>query len=198
MKKAKGIYCLEIGEWFKSLKIRNSVEPILQLLKESPLAVSYIHRDIATDTELRYYLRKWTQKVHKDYPILYLAFHGHPGCIQVRKENGKSFDYETDDLFATLANKCHRRIIHFGACSVLNIHGNVVNRYLNESGAAAISGYADDVDWVTSSIFEMLYLSLLQQNQFTKPGLRAVRNKLKIMAAPLQKNLKFKMRIRKQ
>ncbi len=197
MKKTKGIYCLEVGEWFNSLKKRSSVEPILQLLHESPLAVPYIHRDIATDTELRYYLRKWTQGRHKDYPILYLAFHGNPGCIQVRKENGKAFDYDTDDLFKLLEGKCHRRIIHFGSCSVLNIHGHTVNRYIQESGAASISGYADDVDWVTSSVFEMLYLSLLQHNQFTKPGLKAVRNKLNNMASRLCEDLKFKMRIKK-
>jgi hypothetical protein len=77
----KGIYCLEVGEWFGGMKKKTSVEPILQLLHDSPLAVPYIHRDIATEVEFRYYLRKWTQSKQKEYPILYLAFHGNPGCI---------------------------------------------------------------------------------------------------------------------
>jgi hypothetical protein len=193
----KGIYCLETGEWFNTLKKKNSVEPLLQLLHDSPLAVQYIHRDIATEVELRYYLRKWTQSKHKDYPILYLAFHGSPGCIHLATENGRSATFSTDDLFELLRDKCHKRVIHFGACSVLKIHGHQVNRYLRDSCAVAISGYAHDVGWVTSSIFEMLYLAELQDNQFTKPGIRAVRNRVNKIASSLSKTLNFKIRIRK-
>jgi len=54
----KGIYCLEVGEWFDSLKEKTSVEPVLTLLHDSLLSVPYIHRDIATEAELHYYLRK--------------------------------------------------------------------------------------------------------------------------------------------
>lgn len=198
MKKAKkGIYCLEIGEWFGTMKNKNSVEPILQLLHDSPLAVPFIHRDIATDVEFRYYIRKWTQGGQKDYPILYLAFHGSPGCICLAKENGHSLDYPTDDLFALLHGKCHRRVIHFGGCSVLNMHGHKVNKYLRDSCAVAISGYENDVNWVTSSVFEMLYLAELQGNQFTRPGIKAVRNRVKKIASSLSKTLDFRIKVRK-
>lgn len=196
-KRKKGIYCLEIGEWFDSLKHKNSVEHVLTLLQDSPLSVSYIHRDIATEVELRYYLHKWTQSKHKDYPILYLAFHGSPGFIHLRKESGHPMSISTDDLFALLKGKCHKRVIHFGACSVLNIHGHTVNRYLRESRAAAISGYANEVGWVISSIFEMLYLAELQENQFTKPGMRAVRGRVRKTVPHLTKMLDFRMRVGK-
>lgn len=196
-KRHKGIYCLEIGEWFGSLKAHNTVEPILSLLNQSPLHVKYIHRDIATASELRYYLRKWVQDKHHDYPILYLAFHGNPGSIQVATENGRPLAFETDELFQLLSGKCRGRIIHFGACSVLNIHGHTVNRYLRESGAVAISGYAASVDWMRSSILEMLYLSELQGNQFTTTGIRAVRRRVRASAARLTQSLKFQVRIRK-
>jgi hypothetical protein len=198
MKKAKkGIYCLEIGEWFGSMKKKHSVEPVLELLHDSPLAVPYIHRDIATKTELRYYLRKWAQNKHVNFPILYLAFHGSPGCIHLAKENGHSDIFSTDDLFDLLTNKCHKRVIHFGACSVLNMHGHKINKYLKDSGAVAISGYRQDVGWINSSIFEMLYLAELQGNQFTKPGLRAAKNRVRKIASPLSKMLNFRMRIRR-
>lgn len=193
----KGIYCLEVGEWFDSLKEKTSVEPVLTLLHDSLLSVPYIHRDIATEAELHYYLRKWTQSKQKDYPILYLAFHGSPGCIYLRKENGQSKTISTDDLFALLQGKCHKRVIHFGACSVLNIHGLTVNRYLRESGASAISGYVNEVYWVPSSAFEMIYLAELQGNQFTKPGMRAVRGRVRKTAPHLAKTLGFTMRVRK-
>jgi len=90
MGKGKGIYCLEIGEWFGTLKKKIAVEPLLELLKESPLEVPYIHGDVSTYDELCYYLRKWIQIKYDDYPILYLAFHGVPGGITISSESGRS------------------------------------------------------------------------------------------------------------
>lgn len=189
----KGIYCLETGEWFTTLKCKNSVEPVLQLLQDSPLSVPYIHRDIATKEELLYYIRKWIQVKHKDYPILYLAFHGSPGYIHL---SGRSKGLSTDDLFNELTGKCHRRVIHFGSCKVLDLHGHTINKYLHHSGAAAISGFARDISWVESTIFDTLFFSELQENQFTKPGLCAVRNRLMKIASDLSKALQFKIIIR--
>jgi len=195
--RTKGICCLEIGEWHGSLKGRHSVEPILELLKQSPLNVPFIHRDIATESELIYYIRKWTQGRHRNYPILYLAFHGSPGCIHVAKENGRTLEVKADALFALLAGKCHRRVIHLGSCSVLNIHGHIINRYLRETGALAISGYGNDVDWVKSAVFEMLYLSELQGNQFTAPGIRAVGRRVRACAKKLHETLQFRIVVKK-
>lgn len=193
----KGIYCLEIGEWFNSLKDKNSVEPLLQLLHDSPLAVPYIHRDIATESELKFYIKKWIQIRHKDYPILYLAFHGKPGCIFLSKENGRRKEFTADQLFDLLKEKCNGRVIHFGACSVLNIHGHTINKYLRDSKATAISGYANYVDWVDSAIFELLFLAELQKNQFTKSGIRAVKNRIGRTFAKQSQSLQFSIRIKK-
>ena len=197
MGRAKGIYCLEVGEWFGSLKKKTSVEPLLQLLEESPLRVPYIHRDIATYGELVFYLNKWTQAKHNDYPILYLAFHGEPGEIALAKQNGRTTYLSTEDLFSDLKGRCHKRIIHFGACSVLNIHGHTVNRYLRESCALAISGYTSYVDWVTSSAFDLLFLAQLQSNQMTKSGALAVRKRIGQITPTLSQRLNFRMVIKR-
>ncbi len=197
IKRPKGIYCLEIGEWYGSLKKKTSVEAVLKLLKESPLEVPYIHRDIATKEELFYYIQKWTQARHKGYPILYLAFHGSPGCIYLFKENGRETNITTDDLFKQLKGKCRRRVIHFGSCESLDMNGHKVNKYLKSSGAVGISGYTAEVDWVVSSVFEMYYLSELQQNQFTKSGMQAVYERLHKRAGYFTKELNFTMRIKK-
>ncbi|OGP84702.1 MAG: hypothetical protein A2V87_08910 [Deltaproteobacteria bacterium RBG_16_58_17] len=194
MKKAsKGVYCLEIGEWYGDLKKTCTVEPVLDLLMKSPLRVPYIHRDIATRSELRYYLRKWTQVRHKGYPILYLAFHGRPGEIELADENGKSKAVTLEDLIPEFAGCCHNRIIHFGACSVMNLHGRTLRKYLHEFGALAISGYASNVDWVKSAVFEMLFLAELQNNALTVAGARAVKKRIQKIAAPLSRDLQFKM-----
>lgn len=195
-KRPKGIYCLEIGEWYGTLKKKTSVESLLQLLRESPLEVPYIHRDIATEDELTYYIQKWTQSSYGDYPILYLAFHGSPGCIYINSTKGREKEIKTDDFFKLLKGKCHKRIIHFGSCKVLDINGHTAKKYLDASGAVAISGYTSDVDWVLSSVFEMYYLSELQDNKFTKSGMQAVDKRLRKRAAALTKELKFKLKIK--
>ena len=193
----KGIYCLEIGEWYGSLKKKTSVESVLQLLHDSPLEVPYIHRDIATKEELSYYIKKWTQARHDRYPILYLAFHGSPCCIHLYKANGHDTTITIDALFELLKDKCHRRVIHFGSCESLDINGNTINKYLRDSGAVCISGYSESVDWVFSTVFEMWYLAELQLNEFTKSGMEAVKKRLHKQAAYLTKEFKFKMRIKK-
>jgi hypothetical protein len=196
-RRRKGIYCLEVGEWFDNMKARTSVEPVLQLLRDSPSRVPYIHRDIATETELRFYLLKWLQGKHRDYPILYLGFHGSPGRIHLRKENGRTTEMDTDDLFAMLTGRCHRRLIHFGSCSVLDLHGHTVNRYLRDSGAIAISGFKHDVDWLESSIFELLYLGELQENEFTRSGVAAVNRRIRTKAAGFCQRLGFSVKIKR-
>ncbi len=193
----KGIYCLESGEWFDTMKKKHSVEPILQFLRGSPLAVPYIHRDIATDVELRYYLRKWLLSKHRDYPILYLAFHGSPGGIHLAGENGRKLVVGTDELFELLRGRCRRRLIHLGSCSVLNLHSSVVERYLRESRAVAISGFADDVEWVNSSVLEMLYFAELQNFQLTKAGIDAVRRRLARLAGGMRRRQRFVIRTRR-
>lgn len=196
MAKPKGIYCLEIGEWYDSLKHRTSVEPALQLLNGSPSKVPYIHRDIATEPELRYYLRKWWQSKHRNYPILYLAFHGEAGRILLKKENGLDSFMEIESLFELLEGRCHRRVIHFGSCSVLKLHGQKINSFLKQTGALAISGFTSNVDWIDSTVFDAIYLSELQENAFTRPGMKAVQNRLKRKAKQLWDDLGFHHKIR--
>ena len=195
-KRSKGIYCLEIGEWYGSLKHRTSVEPALQLLAGSPLKVPYIHRDIATETELRFYIRKWCQGKHHAYPILYLAFHGEAGRIHLKNEHGSTAHMKIETLFDLLEGKCTNRVIHLGLCSTLALHGHKINYLLKQSRALAISGFSLDVDWVESTVFEALYFSELQANAFTRPGIKAAQKRLKHMCGKLWARLGFRHIIR--
>ncbi len=199
--KPKGIYCLEIGEWYDdAMRKKLSVEPVLHLLHSAPNSkrnVPFIHRDISTESELRFYLGQWIQVKNRRFPILYLAFHGSPRFIHLRKENGREHRFAIDDIFLMLKGKCLRRIIHFGACSALNFHGNKINKLIRESGAAAISGYKEDVDWMDSSVFEALFFNELQNHAFTTNGLGATRRAVREKARGLCNELGFSLRIKK-
>lgn len=189
--RTKGIFCLE-GDWYPDLRRPTTVGPVLDLLEKSNIpAVPSIRRDIGTVPELEYYLQKWTQQRYSRYPILYLGCHGSPGELHVGPRNSERVTLGW--LEQRLEGKCKGRVIHFGSCGTLAIHGNRLNGFLQRTGALAVCGYQEDVDWMLSSAFEIVLLSGFQQNAFTRPGMAAVERRVRSQASRLVRDLKFRM-----
>jgi hypothetical protein len=65
---------------------------------------------------------------------------------------------------------------------VLNIDKRKLKAFLTTTGALAICGYRNDVDWVRSSAFELLLLSELQDNAFDGRGIRTIVHKCTTLA----------------
>lgn len=187
----KGVFCLE-GDWGPDLRSRTSVGPVLELLEKSSYpAVPYIRRDVGTLTEFEYYLGKWTQRKYARYPVLYLGFHGLPGKLKVGYGRGAGVDLAWLETF--LAGKCKGRIIHFGSCGTLAVHGNRLRSFLARTGALAVCGYRQDVDWMLSAAFELILFYQLQYNAFTRAGMAAVKRRLLAQVPRLAKDLEFRM-----
>lgn len=170
MNNKKGIFCIE-GLWDQDLRDKTSVYPILDLLQRFK-DIPFIYKDAATKGEFEFYLKKWTQRKYERYPILYLAFHG----------KGKSIclsdgDYDLGQMSNILGGKCERSIIVFGSCSTLSIDKRHIKKFLNETNALAVCGYKTDVDWMKSAAFELLLLSVLQENEFTGRGIPSLESK---------------------
>jgi len=190
----KGIFCLECDWW--GIKDRTTVKPVLRLLHSfSGTRAPYIHRDVATTEEFWYYVDKWSQKGFKKYQILYLGFHGDENVLQVGEKKGGAGDVTLDELAERLKGKCKKRIIHFGSCGTLALHGAKINTFLKTTGAAAVCGYRTDVPWLESTCFEALLLGLMQDYTFTKQGLQAIQRRLKENAPGLMKNLEFRLKL---
>ena len=161
----KGVFCLEIGDWYESLTDGTSVKPVLKLLATAPSRrAPYIHRDIITEAELVYYLKKWPMQKHTKFPILYLAMHGESGEICLKKENGRDQRIGLDALAEILEGKCHKRIIHFGSCSTLLMHGHQVNSFLKQTGALL---FRDSPRLSTGKTALLLILFILVQSKKT-------------------------------
>jgi hypothetical protein len=189
----KGVFCLE-GDWEENLKSRTSIGPLLELLERSAYpSVPYIRRDVGTLTEFDYYLGRWTLKKYDAYPILYLGFHGSPGKLHVG--HGRGSGVFLKELEERLAGKCKKRIIHFGSCGTLDIHGHSVRSFLNRTSALAVCGYKSEVDWMLSAAFEIILFYELQFNALTRPGMMAVRRRVRSQASNLARALKFRMMI---
>jgi len=160
----RGIFCLEVGDWSNNLQKHPTVHPLLDLLGQPQSGgIRSIYRDVATKEELEFYLRLWLQQRYgKSYPILYLAFHGAQGEISGPKGTLVSLD----ELSAMLEGKCKGRVIHFGSCSTLDLHGNRLNTFLAATQAKAVSGYTKVVDWNLSLLLEILWLQELATHSF--------------------------------
>ena len=189
----KGVFCLE-GDWEKDLKSRTSIGPVLELLETSGYpSVPYIRRDTGTLTEFDYYLSRWTLKKYDRYPILYLGFHGTPGALRVGY--GPDHGIDLKELGERLEGKCNKRIIHFGSCGTLNIHGTRIRNFIKRTGALAVFGYRSDVDWMISAAFEIILFYELQYNTLTRHGMAAVKRRVQAQASDLARKLEFRMMI---
>ena len=175
MKKAdewKCVFCLE-GLWDSNLIENSSVKPVLVLLNKAYQKMKYIYAGCATKGELEFYLKKWTQKTYKNYPILYLAFHGEKHQIKLADGN-----IELDDLAKILEGKCENKIIVFASCSTLDIDKRVIKSFIKRTKCLAVCGYKSDVDWIKSTAFELLLLEGMQENEFSGRGIKAIENHL--------------------
>ena len=184
-----GIFCLE-GDWDDDLRIPTTMQPVFDLLAKSQNPpVPSIRRNVSTEDGLRYYLRKWIQRKYRDFPLLYLGFHGEPGGIYISGRQAITLDWLEDCLHGN----CHRRVIHFGSCSTMMEHGRRLNRFLSRTGALAVCGYRTDVDWMLTAAFEVILLSGFQLHGFTRAGMRAAQRRVVREAGNLARDLRFRM-----
>ena len=136
--KARGIFCLET-DWSEVGK-SPSVEPMLELLRRSPLAIPFVHRNVVTVDALDHYTKKWSQRSHAKYPILYLAFHGVQGEGQMGDPRRKGARVSLDSLEDALRGRCDGRIIHFGCCQTLGVSQRRLRQFIDETGCARRHG----------------------------------------------------------
>ena len=118
-------------------------------------AATYVHRDVGTKEELYHYLRLWCQAGYQRYTVLYFAFHGVRGGINVGRTT-----ITLDELAEALSGKARDRIVYFGSCAVMKDVA-AVERFQKLTRAKLVCGYSKNVDWTESSAFDLLLLDSL-------------------------------------
>jgi hypothetical protein len=151
-----GVFSLE-GSWNEDLTDRSSVLPMLELLERLE-KIDYVHRDVGTRPELEHYLARWIDE-DLDYYVLYLAFHGKNTGLWLsdRTDGFVTLDY----LAGVLADKLDGCVVHFGSCSVMAAEERALQRFLDQTGARAVTGYLSDVDWVDSALMDLAVMGTL-------------------------------------
>ena len=160
---ANGIFCIE-GEWEPDLRKRDSVLPVLELLERLGM-IKWIHRDVASVSEARIYLEKWSQKRYDDYVVLYLATHGDKGKLKWGPHESMTLG-ELADVLGDIAESCW---IYLGSCLTL-FNESDVRKFVKQTGVEAILGYRKEVDWIESAAFDVILLS--EMANFSGPPAR--------------------------
>ncbi len=190
----KGIFCMETDRWYRQ-KDTHTVEPILQLI-ERVSGAKYEHHDIATSTEFEYCLTRYLKRGYKNYPILYLGFHGW-SADEVEDDAHISLSDGTNitlnQMEEWIDGRCKDRFIYIGSCGVLQTHLKRLKRFVQNTGAVALAGYKEEIDWLESATFDMLALGQLQNAAFVKNSIRKFANDLETGAKTLHKRLGFRV-----
>jgi len=103
----------------------------------------------------------------------------------------------TDELADLLEGRCEGRVMYFGSCATLAVHGQSLNRFLRRTGALAVVGYRDDIDVMESMALEVLLLGTLQYHPLTRAGLREWEAELRDRARGLAKHLGLRVHVRR-
>ncbi len=178
----KHVFCLEC-DWDKDLRNKSSILAALDFMQTNCF-VKYIHRACGTKNNLFYYLNQWSLKKYKDYSICYLAFHGQPGYLQVGKE-----EVTLEEIAERLEGKCNDKIIHLGSCLVLDVDPDRIKEFITKTKALCVCGFQTEIDFLESSVLDMLVIDLLQEYKDVKK----VERELKKNYGKILKRLNFKI-----
>ena len=178
----KHIFCLE-GDWGKDLREQSSIYASLMFLDKN-CDIKNIHKHCGTKESLFYYLSQWKLKKYSDFSICYLAFHGFEGEILVGKEA-----VTLEEIADILKDSCKDKIIFFGSCLVLQAERSRIDEFLKKTGALCVCGYKVSVDFLISSVFEMLVFDMFQKYK----DISCVQRDIGIYYSTLAKELDFKI-----
>ena len=106
--KHKNIFCIE-GDWTNDMRDTASIKTGLEFLEHNSYSkkkVSHIHTRCSTLDEFESRLRESILKKYEQFGIMYFAFHGNEGKLQI----GKRLTITLDEIADILENKAQNKI----------------------------------------------------------------------------------------
>lgn len=162
----KNIACLE-SMWDNQTENRLNVSPVLDIISKVWNA-KVSHLSCNTKEELSYNLKLICKR---NYGILYLAFHGAPGALLLHGAK-----VTLPELAAMMSCRFTNWIVHFSCCKTFRKQKDLSD-FIAQTGAAMVTGYTIDVNWVESTAFELLFFDDLQYYERPKMACQKVLKK---------------------
>ena len=153
----KNIACLE-SLWGHNLEERVSIAPMIDLIAKLN-GVKFTYLSCNTREEFGFSLRGIRDSHKKrDCGILYLAFHGEPGCLLLPDD-----DVLTLEELAILMSTMFRGwIVHFGTCSTVSTRESRLQNFIKNTQVALLVGYGKTIDWAESTSMDLILLDWMQ------------------------------------
>lgn len=181
----KHIFCLE-GDWDENLKKKSSILPALELLNINS-SIDSIYKTCRSRREFFVRLEQLLSdnRRYSKYQIIYLAFHGFKGGIQISEYE----DITLSELGDFFEGRLKDKMIHFGSCSTLKSHEDEFYNFLEKTEALSISGYQKDIDFISSTVVDTLFFELCQNFK----SIKAIDNNMYANYKQLCEQLEFKI-----
>ena len=163
-----------------------TIKPMLELLSQWDYW-PHVHMQCGTVHLAKAFLgEKWNESDYNS--VLFFATHGSAGSITLSESESISLGELARD--GCLSGQCEGCYVHFSACNVLEDE-SAVRDFLQETGAAAVSGYRTDVGWAENDK-PALPLDLMLLNQLYEKGIdfsdaKSFRPKLRKIELNLQR-----------
>lgn len=181
----KHIFCLE-GDWNDNLKIKSSILPALELLQVNA-NIESVYKTCSTKAEFfsRIHQLLSNKTKYGKFQIIYLAFHGFKGGIQISNDEEITLEEFAQEFEGKLENK----MIHFGSCSTLKTNEDEISNFLKKTNALAISGYQKNIDFISSTVVDILFFELCQNFK----SIMTIEKNMKANYEQLCEQLEFKI-----
>ncbi len=98
-----------------------------------------------------------------------------------------------DRIRLAINGRCNERVIYFGSCGTMSVHGKRLKSFCKSTEALAVCGFKEEIDWLQGAAFELLILGTLQSVPFTKEGMEEFDQRLKAQSPGLYRNLGFRL-----
>jgi hypothetical protein len=177
----KKIFCIE-SDWENTPEKKASILPLLECIKGIYPAFDYIYRTANTKEELIYCLHKFKslRKIKDDFHAI--VFCGHGGTGKINLGNGKNF---TEITLKELAEICQEidnnlflnHLVHFDSCSTIKTSKKKLQEFKESTGAAAVTGFSKDVEFIDSYALEMILFESLLNEKSIKQALKRFQKK---------------------
>ncbi|EDM44960.1 hypothetical protein SCB49_02529 [unidentified eubacterium SCB49] len=182
MNKDNHIFAIE-GEWETKLDKELTIKSTLTLLQEV-CDIDSIFRKTNTVESLLSYLDISRNASYKKYGTVVIASHGTKNDLELSSNEIITIE----ELGEHCKDYFENKIVHFSSCGVME-NDKKIKYFKNITKAKSVSGFTKNVNFLESSVFDILLLQKLYE--FKRPG--DVNNHLEKNYNSLYENLGFKM-----
>jgi len=155
-----GVFCIE-SEWEVDLKDKHTIRPLLEIF-ETASGHPFIHRRVATKSELKYFVDLWCKK-YSNYKILSFETHGNKASDLFLhgddKDDWKSINLR--EIVKEIQGRGKDRFLYLGGCRILNRNEKEIKEFLKETKLKAFIGYTKNVGWVETCAFQLVIFQAL-------------------------------------